>query len=168
MIAYETSDAVECFANARNLNAAVKKIIKSDSSKDPKTARFSKALKTAIKSPKEDSISAFVERAREDYEEHLFLAIRHAYSEQLDQILDGVIEKHAEEFNNTYIVDPMTGTITISDEGSFKSIGEQAIKMITDSVDAADIPSNGFMKKTAVYSLFDRAVLEALEERVKL
>ena len=161
---YSTQDAVECFQNARNLNAAVKKILKSDTSNDTRTSRFCKALKSAIKSPKKEAIAAFVEKAIVDYEEYLFVVLRNAYAPLIDPILDTVIEEYADTFNETYSIDPMSGTISILNEETFKQIGEQALKAISSGTENSELPPNGFMKSAITYSLFDNAVLIELRE----
>lgn len=166
MFSYTTQDAVDCFINAKNLNASLKKIVKSEASKDPRTARFTKALKIAMKSPKDDAIPAFVEKALPDYTEHLFLVVRNAYAPLIEPILDAIITEYADNFNETYSIDPTSGVITVSSEDSFKQLGKQAIDSLVSQIDSAELPSNGFMKKAILYSLFDRSVLEELEKHL--
>jgi hypothetical protein len=162
MFSYNPSDAVACFENAHHLNAAMKKIMKSDASKDPKTARYTKALRNTLKSPKSDALAAFVEKAIPDYEDHLLLTVRNSYAPLIEPILDGIIERHAEAFNDTYTVDSNTGAVTVTEEAAFKEIGFAALKELESEVEKADMPNNAFMKSVVANSLFDRAVLEEL------
>ncbi len=166
MFPYKQEEVHECFCNARNLNAAIKHVIRSDASRDPSIAKFAKAFRAAIKSPKLTQLAPFLEKALPDYEQHLYLLLRHAYAEQIDPILDQLMEKYAETFNQTYDHDG-SGSIAVTDEKTFEAIGREALTLIASEVEAADIPSSGFMKNAVAFSLFDQAVLLELDERVK-
>ncbi|MCI5065005.1 hypothetical protein MRY87_04705 [bacterium] len=163
---HNVEEAVECFEHAGNLNAAVKKMIKSDAGKDPRTAKFTKALRSAVKSSRKDSLSQFVRNAYENYEEHLRVVLRNAHAAAIDPILDEIIESYAESFNESYTLDPATGEITVTDESSFTALGSAATSQVCQRIAEGPLPSNNFMKSTLYQALFDPNVLTMLGEKL--
>lgn len=168
MFSYTVEDAVACFQNAKNLNSAIKKVVKSEAAKDPRTLRFTKAFKAAIKFQKEDILSSFLEKAFGEYDQHLFLVLRNSFSTHLEPILDSIISEYADAFNDTYAIDYSSGTIEITDEQDFQKIGDEAMKKLILGLEQNEIPSNGFMKEASLYALFEPLVLEELEKRIAI
>ncbi|NBW40408.1 hypothetical protein EBR25_05295 [bacterium] len=168
MFSYSVEDAVECFQNAKNINAAIKKIIKSDAAKDPSTLRFVKAFKSAIKYQKQEALTAFLESAFGEYDQHLFLVLRNSYSSLFEPVIDEIISEYADRFNETYEIDYSTNTISITVENEFKDLGQKAIEQLVAKISNADLPVNGFMKEATLYALFEPLVLEELAKRVSV
>lgn len=168
MFSYTVEDAVACFQNAKNLNSAIKKVVKSEAAKDPRTLRFTKAFKAAIKFQKEDTLSSFLEKAFGEYDQHLFLVLRNSFSTHLEPILDSIISEYADAFNDTYAIDYSSGTIEITDEQDFQKIGDEAMKKLILGLEQNEIPSNGFMKEASLYALFEPLVLKELEKRIAI
>ena len=165
MFKYSSDDVLSCLLEAKNLNAAAKKFMKGDTSGDPRTAKFIKAFRDVAKTPKKERLQNFVEKTFENYPEHLLVACRNAYGNQIDSILDPLIETYAENFNATYS-QSTPAAITISNEEQFSTIGKSAVDAIISSLKTSELPNNKFMQQTVAHSLFDRVVLEELEKRI--
>lgn len=168
MFSYTVEDAVACFQNAKNLNSAIKKLVKSEAAKDPRTLRFTKAFKAAIRFQKKESLTVFLEKAFGEYDQHLFLVLRNSFSSHIEPILDSIISEYADAFNDTYAIDYSSGTIEITAEKDFHKLGEEAMKKLVAGLEQNDTPSNGFMKEATLYALFEPLVLAELEKRVTI
>lgn len=168
MFSYTVEDAVACFQNANNLNSAIKKIVKSEAAKDPRTLRFTKAFKAAIKFQKQESLTSFLEKAFGEYDQHLFLVLRNSFSSDLEPILDSIISEYADSFNETYAIDYSSGTIEITAEQDFQKLGDEAMNKLIAGLEQNGMPSNGFMKEATLYALFEPLVLEELEKRITI
>ena len=162
--------AAASLSQARNLNAALKKLLKIEGEKDDKTLRFIKGFRDLIKRipNKGDStpvIADFVARTMPEFKEHLLVVGRNAFFEQIEVVLTEVIEKYADDFNLTYDHDG-SGEITISDEDRFLKLANEAVNRISELIKESTMPDNSFIKSSVLYALFDPTVLAELDKRL--
>lgn len=163
MFEYTAAEAANSLIKAKNLNAAIKKLIKLEGEKDERTLRFVKSFKAIAKMPKEERLADFITKALPNYKEHLYIITRNAFFDETEVVLEQLIDTYAEKFNETYDHDG-SGVITVKDQENFKKIAKDAINQMSKLIESSSLPNNNFLKATITYTLFDRAVLEELKK----
>ncbi len=149
---------------AKNLNAAIKKYLKTDALKGSSEEKFLKKLKSlqSLKNP--DSFLNFIEKTEEDKLECLENLTRYAYSDLIDNLVEEIIEKHSEDFNKTYSAG--VSEIKIEDEDSFVEIAKAVEKKIYTEIKNANIESADFMKDVISGSIYDGGILIEIRKRI--
>lgn len=161
MYRYELEEAAECLRCSKNINAALKSFLKHEVQKGDPSARFIKGLKAASAAPRREALTEFLEKALPKYEPHLFLVLRYAHQQEVEEILDAVIQNHAEAFNATYSLN--RPEIEVTDRASFEKIAKQALDEIREKLEATPLPRSNVMRNAIAFSLFERPVLHQVE-----
>ena len=91
------------------------------------------------------------------------MVARYIHNGPLGEIVEGIIETHAEEFNQTYT--PGEEQIEITHAEGFERIVKSALEEIDAGLKQRDLPSTNFMKNLIIDWLFDEAVAKEVYKR---
>lgn len=157
MLNYTPQDIVTALRGAKNLNSAVKNILKKEVGSDAKGARFVKDLKSAFESPIETQGLAFIERTLPTYELHLYRVFRYAYPEAVLKVSDQITSTYADEFNGTYT--KAGNKIEVTNRTVFERIVREVGAMLPKLLTESNVPVSGFALKSLLFCIFDAEVL---------
>lgn len=153
-----TDEVVESFKCARNLNAALKNLLKKEASHNEALGRFAKSFRTAVSGVNATSaMKFFVEKNYKNEDLFFLAAARYAHTEFLEKLIDQVITDHGEEFNQTYTLGQ--NSIEIKDKAKFTSIAQEVSVKADAALKEASLPVCSFMKLAFYHSLFEPQVL---------
>lgn len=160
---YTPEDVIKLIRGARNLNAAVKKLLKAEGDSNPRAAKFAKDLRDvfAVKNPAFGD--KFVHNNFAEYQAEMIAVIKYAYSENLMAIAGQVFEKYGDDFNNTYADDGEK--VTVSDQKNFDRIFKEVTQIIDSSLKAMEIDCGPLMRSTLLATIFEPRVLKCGSER---
>ncbi len=157
MLTPTIEEAKESFAAAKNLNAALKNLLKRESSGAPAVASFAKDFRFVVSSGKNIQRDLFIERNFEERRLFFIGAVRYAFPELVESTVGSVVAKYADEFNSTY--ERVDGGIKVTDAKRFEEIVKDVLAIISRDLKAADLPSNAFMQSALLAAVFEIDVL---------
>ena len=157
MLPTSIDEITECFARARNLNAALKSFLKREGTSNPQAASFAKDFRSAAGSGKEEAIRVFVERHYPKREVFFTGLARYAHPEVVESVVGTIIDTHADRFNATY--ERGDEGISVKDDATFKKIVKDVNQIIEKGLVSAELPTSNFMKNTLLASVFEVDVL---------
>lgn len=153
-----TEEVVEAFKNARNLNAALKNLLKKEATHNEALGRFAKNFRTAISGPAPtNTTKIFIEKNYKNEDLFFLAAARYAHAEFLEKLIDKIITKHGDAFNATYT--QSQNSIEITDKKTFTSIVQDVSNETDAALKEASLPVSTFMKLVFYNSLFEPNVL---------
>jgi len=159
MYSYKREDLIAAFSAAPNINSALKGFLKHEVTKGDQSAKFVKAFRVAATAKNPEQFVEFVQKALPRYERHFFLIARHAYSAEVEPMLDVVIDQYAEEFNQSY--DGEGENVSVTDRKKFDSIAKSALQALDGELEKSSmLPNNNFMRNMLVFSLFEEGVIK--------
>jgi hypothetical protein len=156
MMHSSAAEASEVFAQARNLNAALKNLLKKESSAGQQVVSFAKDFRNAIASGKSAPRDLFIERYFESKEPFFIGAVRYAFPELFEASVGAVIDKYADTFNATY--ERTEQGIKITDQKRFEEIVKEVNQLVTKDIKAAELPNNNFIRKALLTAIFEYEV----------
>lgn len=157
-------EAKESFAAAKNLNAALKNLLKRESSGAPSVASFAKDFRAAVSSGKDAQRDLFIERNFETRRFFFIGAVRYAFPELVESTVATIVSKYADEFNATY--ERVEGEVTVTNAKRFQEIVGEVVAIISQDLKAADLPGNSFMKSALLATVFEIDVLNEVMKAV--
>jgi hypothetical protein len=163
MLTPTVEEAQESFAAAKNLNAALKNLLKRESSGAPAVASFAKDFRTAVSSGKDTQRDLFIERNFESKRFFFIGAVRYAFPEIVESTVGTIVSKYADDFNATY--ERVDGGITVTNAKRFQEIVLDVLSIITKDLKAAELPDNAFMQSALLATVFE---LDVLNEVMKV
>ena len=164
MLEYTTDELTECLALAHQPNSALKNFLKQEVQKGDPVAKFVKALKGVLAKKKKEAISEFVNKYHEKYQAPFFVLSRYLHSVPLGEVAEGIVDKYADEFNETY--ETSGDSITVKNDAEFMRIVKDAVAQIESGLSERDLPSTPFMKNLLIDWIFDEAVAKEVFERI--
>lgn len=157
MLPSSVIEVQEAFAAAKNLNAALKNLLKKESASTPQIAVFAKDFRTAASSGKSASRDLFIERNYPAKELFFLGAARYAFPELIDATVGGILAKFADAFNATY--ERSESGIKVTDAAGFKKICREVRTIIERDLKAAELPVNNFLQNALLATVFEVDVL---------
>lgn len=157
MLPTTVQEIQESFAAAKNLNAALKNLLKKESSATPAVANFAKDFRAAVSSGKSASRDLFIERNFETKQFFFLGAARYAFPELVESTVGAIVAKYADEFNATY--QRQDDGVKVTDAARFKEIVNAVRATIRNDVKAAGLPVNNFMESALLATVFEFDVL---------
>lgn len=157
MLKYSADDVVAALKGGKNLNAAIKNVLKREIGNDTKAARFLKELRGACESSQEDRARLFIEQHVPAWEGALFMVFRYGFPEVVAKVLTTVSETYADTFNATY---QKNGEgIEITDRAVFNRIIAEVKELLPRLLGENGAPVSGFTVKALTFFVFDAEVL---------
>ncbi|MFN4894304.1 MAG: hypothetical protein ACK5GN_09735 [Pseudomonadota bacterium] len=164
MITPTVNEAKESFAAAKNLNAALKNLLKKESAGAPAVAGFAKDFRAAVSSGKAAQRDLFIERHFESKQFFFLGAVRYAFPELVETTVGAIVTKYADDFNATYEkLDE--GGVQVTDSKRFTEIVKEVLAIVESDLKSADLPDNNFMKNALLATVFE---LDVLNEVMKV
>lgn len=157
MLPTTVSDVQDAFANAKNLNAALKNFLKRESRSGEQVASFAKDFRAAVSTGRTTAINGFIEKNFPRKEVYFLGVARYAFPELVESCVGRIIDQHAEAFNKTY--ERLEQGISIKDAKTFGSIVREVRQMVKRDLQAAELPVNGFLENALLSSVFEIDVL---------
>jgi len=157
MLKPTVEEVKESFAAAKNLNAALKNLLKRESSGSPAVAGFAKDFRVAATSGKSGPRDLFIERNFESKQFFFMGAVRYAFPELVESTVGAIVNKFADEFNATY--QRQDGDVTVTNAKRFKEIVNEVLTIIDKDLKAAELPANTFMQVALLATVFEFDVL---------
>ena len=162
MFSSSKEEIVEVFKQAKNINAAIKKILKQEVKRGSAEERFFKDFRNVVISPRAaDLIEVFVQRHFPAAERYFMVLAGYIYDTEMVSISSAIIDKYAEDFNRTY--SQTESEITVQDRARFEEIASEAIKMLENGLKENRLPPSSFLKGVLVNRLFTPEVIKELE-----
>ncbi len=165
MLEYDVNQVIEGLALARNPNSALKNFLKQEIKKGDPVAKFIKALKNVLAKKNQEQLAEFVNTYHDKYQPAFFVVTRYIHNQPLGEIVEGIIEQYAEEFNQSY--ESSDDQITIKDQQTFERIVKSALEEINSGLGQRDLPQSPFMKNLVIDWLFDEAVAREVYKRAQ-
>ena len=161
MLKYTFDEMREAVEGAKNLNAAIKKILKSESTLLPKSTKFLKELRTACGFKDPLRKIEYLRGKADDFETEILVVIGQAYFQPVSELTSEIANEYADKFNNTYYKDG--DSINITDKKTFEKIVNEVLLKIDQGLQKRALPVNGFMKNVMLKNIFDAEVLKEVE-----
>lgn len=98
------------------------------------------------------------------YEDLILSIVRYAYSQQMMQISEKIIEKYADDFNACY--DSSSDEIEITNRDTFDRIAKESVSFMRSEIQSAELPSPRVMLKVLMQWIFEEQVLPEVERVV--
>jgi hypothetical protein len=143
----------EAFAAAKNLNAALKNLLKKEGSGTPQVVGFAKEFRNAVSSGKSGPRDFFIEKNYPAKELFFMGAVRYAFPEIVESTVGSIVEKFADQFNATY--ERHDDGIKVTDTAGFKKIAKEVHGIIASDLKAAELPTNNFMQNALLATVFE-------------
>lgn len=157
LLSYKPDDVVAAIDCSDNANAAFKSFLKKEVQKGDPLAKVVKAFRSTWMSNNPDRKLQFVQKNVDKYEGLFLNFTRYALYLAINDITAEVIEKHAEQFNETY--EHTDNDIEIIEPDAFKSIAQEALTMFENGLRKHELPESNFLLSVLILSLFDDAVV---------
>ena len=157
MLKSTVKDAQDAFAAARNLNAALKNLLKKESSNTPQIAAFAKDFRSAVMSGKSAPRDLFIERNYPAKEFYFLGAVRYACPEIVENTVGSNVNKYADDFNQTY--ERSDDGVKVVNTSRFAEIVKDVHLMVKNDLNAAELPVNNFMQNAILATVFEFDVL---------
>lgn len=157
MLQSNVQEVQQSFAAAKNLNAALKNLLKKESSGNPQIASFAKEFRAAAGSGKSAPRDLFIERNYPEKELYFMGAIRYAFPELIEATVGAIIGNYADSFNATY--ERKDDTVAVTDAAAFKKIVKEVHEIVKKDLTAAEVPNNSFMQNAVLATVFEVDVL---------
>ena len=155
-----STEVLQTFEGANNINAAFKKFLKNDVANDPVNLKFIKNLKQVFGSKESALKEAFITKHLPDFEPHFLVIGRYAYVDPVDTVTEEVITRYAEEFNTTYVKNEQG--VELKNAERFKQIVLEVMAILNQRFEAQTLPRSNFMKIIVLNSIFDAEVLKVV------
>ena len=157
MLPSSVKEVQDVFALAKNLNAALKNLLKKESKNAPQVASFAKEFRAAVATGKVASRDLFIERNFPAKEYFFIGAARYAFPELVENTVGGILSKYADTFNATY--ERAEDGVKVTDPESFSRISNDVRAIIQRDLSAAELPVNSFMQNALLSAVFEVDVL---------
>lgn len=163
MLTVTVDEVKESFAAAKNLNAALKNLLKRESSNAPAVATFAKEFRAAAGSGKSAPRDLFIERNFPSKQFFFMGTVRYAFPELIESTVGSIVSRYADDFNATY--ERHDSGIKVTDTKRFKEIVGEVLAIVKKALTAADLPANNFMQSSLLTTVFE---LDVLDEVMKV
>lgn len=157
MLKSTVQEVKDAFAAAKNLNAALKNLLKKESSGTPQIAVFAKEFRAAAGSGKSGPRDLFIEKNYPERELYFMGAIRYAFPELIESTVGSIITKYADDFNETY--ERNDDVVKVTNAAGFKKIVKEVHEIVKKDLTAAEVPNNTFMQNALLATVFEVDVL---------
>jgi hypothetical protein len=157
MLRSTVDEVKESFAAAKNLNAALKNLLKKEGSGTPQVVGFAKDFRNAVSSGKNGPRDFFIEKNYPAKELFFLGAVRYAFPELVEGVVGAIVNKYADDFNSTY--QRNDDGIKVTDAAAFKKIVKEVHGIIKNDLKAAEVPNNNFMQSAILATVFEVDVL---------
>lgn len=144
-------------AAAKNLNAALKSLLKKESAGSPAVANFAKEFRLAVSTGRSATRDLFVERNFADKQFFFLGVVRYAFPELVEGTVGSIVERYADDFNNTY--EKQDDGIAVTDTTRFGEIVTDVLAIIREDLRSAGLPVNAFMISALLATVFEFEVL---------
>ncbi len=160
MLECTVDDIYDVLVKAPNINSAVKNFLKKEAKKGQPSEKFAKSLRDAFGSKNEERAKRFIDDSMTPHMSYIYSITCYAYFEFVSKLAEAIVNKFADDFNSTFeIVDEK---VNFKDEKKFKTISEQALKIINENLNEFGFTDSNFMKNVALISVFERPVIDIL------
>ena len=150
-------EAKVTFAAAKNLNAALKNLLKKESSSTPAVVAFAKEFRAAASSGKSASRDLFIDQNFADRQLFFLGAVRYAFPELIEATVSAIVAQYADEFNGTY--ERKDDGVRVINERRFAEIVRDVRAIIAKDLKASELPVNTFMESAMLATVFEFDVL---------
>lgn len=164
MLPFTTDDAVTVLKKSQNLNSALKNFLKREVKAGDPAGRFIKDLKDLSDRTQTEPLKKYIDNSRPHFDGYLLAIGKYAHVDSVNNIVVQIVDRYADEFNATYAIEDKGDSgeqgIKVNDVTKFKSIVDQAFKLIDDQQSIAGYSESPFFKNLVLLSVFDRPVLD--------
>ncbi len=164
VLPFTTDDAVTVLKKSQNLNSALKNFLKREIKAGDPAGRFIKDLKDLSDRTQTEPLKKYLDNSRPHFDGHLLAIGRYAHVDAVNSIVGQIVDRFAEDFNATYEIEESGGSeaqgIKVKDANKFKSIVDQAFKLIDDQQGVAGYSQSTFFKNLVLLSVFEKPVLD--------
>lgn len=157
MLETNTDEVYSSFKAAKNLNAALKTLLKRESKKGDPIEGFVKDFRPLVQSENEARVKEFIEKNFSKREMFFYALARYAHPEFYTSVIEKIFNSYAEEFNATY--EKKEEGIEVTKKDEFKKIVKEVVKLIDEELKAAGLPVTNFFKKSVMVCVFEADVL---------
>lgn len=161
MLEYTAQDAYTVLKKSTNINAAIKNFIKREIRKGDPGEKFAKNLRNVLISKNEQTALDFIDGALPQFTNHLVTIACYAFPEFINNLVEEIVEKYADDFNATFEV--TEDRLGYKDKAKFESIAKEAIGIIREKIKAEGMGDSPFMRNVIYLSIFEPAVIVAVE-----
>lgn len=159
MTTVTTTEIIEVLSVGKNLNAALKNLMKREGENNPAVAVFAKEFRSRLGVVKLMGCEGFIDRYLEKGREGFFFGVaRYAFAEVIDGAVEQIIELYADDFNATY--ERSDEGVNVTNPVRFKEIVLNVSERSTSALVAADIPVNGYSRGVMLATVFEPDVLD--------
>ncbi|RMD84606.1 MAG: hypothetical protein D6808_06730 [Candidatus Dadabacteria bacterium] len=160
LIEFTVADVVEVLSCARNLNAAIKNCLKREVPKGDPQEKFLKKLRECWKREGQERKEHFIRKEGGAYRESLLILACYAHSDFVKGISEKLVEKYADEFNETYEI--KGEGISFKDAKQFKNLVKEILNEIKEGLKEEGLPQNPFMLNAVMAFIFEEPVLKVI------
>jgi len=146
------------FKAAKNLNAALKTLLKRESKNGDPIEGFVKDFRPLVQSENEEKIKGFIEKNFAKREMYFYALARYAYPEFYTSVIEKIFNTYAEEFNATY--KKVEQGIEVTNKPEFAKIVKTVGKLIDEQLKESEMPVTNFFKKSVMVCVFEADVLK--------
>jgi len=158
MLEYSVNEMQEAIGAAKNINAALKKVLKNEPNMPGKSSRFLKDFRIACGAKDPARKMEYLNNKLPDYEAEIFAVARYAYIEPVNAIASEITEVYADKFNTTYSQGDQG--VTVKDQAAFDKIVKEVMVKVEEGLKKNALPVSGFMKNVLLQHIFDAEVLK--------
>ena len=156
-LSFSNEDVLAVFGAADNLNSALKHFLKKEIRPGDPNGRFIKDLRAVVASGNTKRLADVVAAARPKFDGALLGVAGYAHSEMVMGVISKVVEKYADSFNLTYVV--QEDEIELKDKTKFCEIATAGLALIDGTLKETKMSGLPFLRATIVAAVFERPVL---------
>lgn len=165
MTTITASEIIEVLSVAKNLNAALKNLMKREGGANPAVAVFAKEFRSKVGGGRLVGAEGFIDKCIQKGREGFFFGVaRYAFSDVIDAAVEQIIEQYADDFNATY--ERSEQGISVADTARFQEIVSAVCELSTAALRTAEVPVNSYSKGVMLVTVFEPDVLEEVQKYV--
>jgi alpha-amylase/alpha-mannosidase (GH57 family) len=163
MTTITTAEIIEVLSVAKNLNAALKNLMKREGGSNPAVAAFAKEFRSKVGVGRLAGAEGFIDKCIEKGKEGFFFGVaRYAFADVIDMAVEQIIERYADEFNATY--ERTEQGIGVKNSERFREIASDVSKLSVSALTTAEVPVNSYSRGVMLATVFEADVLEEVQK----
>jgi hypothetical protein len=164
LIEFRTEDVISAFDVAVNLNSGLKRAIKDSGRGNPEFVSFAKRFRDVVSRGRKADRDAFIERHLVEAAGYFCGIAGSVLKDKIMEIAKTVIDRYADEFNNTYR-HRADRSIEILSASDFDRIVSSAYRDIGEGLIAQELPDSKFTRTVVLSTLFVGEVWLEVQKR---
>ncbi len=157
MFSTSSQEVIDAFSRAKNLNAALKGFLKREGRAGAALVSFAKSFRQAVATGRPAALQNYITQHFPAQEGFFMGVLRYAFPQQCEELLGGVIERYADEFNATYA--KSEAGVTVTNPQRFGEIVRAVLASFDAGLQQAELPNSNFMRNALLAMVFEPDVL---------